>query len=134
MIRKVHERSNSLEHAIRESHRRARRDMKKDYIPELSEVRMVRRAPERPFALSEEDTDYVERCLRDVEAAFAIEAFPGVMFAQIPARALMRQFIDWWRGLEPEDEKQREAHAQLPSAIRLMDTVSSWMQERAQRR
>jgi len=109
-------------------------DVKKDYIPELSEVRMVQRAPVRPFVLSEEDASYIERCLRDVEAAFGIEAFPGAPFAQIPGRALMRQFIDWWRGLEPADTEQREAHAQLPSAIRLMDTVSTWMEESAQRR
>lgn len=108
--------------------------MKKDYIPELSEVRMVQRAPARPYVLGAEDAGYIERCLRDVEAAFAIEAFPGAPFAQIPARSIIKQFIDWWRGLEPADEKQREAHAQLPSAIRLMDTVSTWMQEQAQRR
>lgn len=108
--------------------------MKKDYIPELSEVRMVRRAPERPFDLGEDDARYIESCLRDVEAAFGIEGFPGQPFARIPARGLMQQFIDWWRTLEPQDESQRDAHGRLPSAIRLMDTISTCMEEQAQRR
>jgi hypothetical protein len=106
----------------------------KDDIPELSEVRMVRRAPERPFVLSDEDGRYIERCLRDLGAAFGIEGFPGRTFSQIPARALIGQFIDWWRGLEPRDERQCEAHARLPSPIRLMDTVSIWMEEQVQRK
>lgn len=108
--------------------------MKKDYIPELSEVRMVRRAPERPFVFSADDARYIESCLRDVEKAFAFEAFPGVAFAQIPARSLIQRFIDWWRALEPQDEAQREAHARLPSAIRLLDTVSIWMEEQVRRK
>jgi hypothetical protein len=108
--------------------------LKKDYIPELSEVRMVRRAPEHPFALSAEDARYIEGCLRDVEAAFKIEGFPGLAFAQIPARALIKRFIDWWRALEPQNDAERDAHARLPSAIRLMDTVSTWMEEQGRRK
>jgi hypothetical protein len=107
--------------------------MKRDYIPELSEVRMVRRAPDRPFALSGEDARYIESCLRDVETAFGSEAFPGVPFAKIPGRALIGLFIDWWRGLEPADERERDSHARLPGAIRLLDTVSALMEERAHR-
>ncbi|MFG1347450.1 hypothetical protein V5F59_21365 [Xanthobacter autotrophicus DSM 431] len=106
---------------------------KTDYIPELSEVRMERRAPEGPFALDGEDAAYVEACLRRVEAAFGVEAFPGVPFAQIPGRALIRRFIVWWRTLEPETPEQGEAHAQLPGAIRLLDTVSAFLEERAGR-
>jgi hypothetical protein len=78
--------------------------LKKDYIPELSEVRMVRRAPNRPFAFSEEDRRYVAEYLRAVEMAFGVEGFTGVPFGQIPARALIGRFIDWWRGLKPENE------------------------------
>jgi len=112
----------------------AERDaLKRDYIPELSEVRMVRRAPDRPFALSAADAVYIADCLRAVEASFGLEAFPGVGFAQIPARALIAQFIDWWRGLEPATEVQQEAHARLPGAIRLLDTVSALMEEQAAR-
>jgi hypothetical protein len=103
------------------------------YIPELSEIRMVRRAPERPFALSGEDAVYVEACLRDVERAFAVEAFPKTEFRLIPGRALIARFIDWWRALRPADEGQREAHARLPAAIRLLDTVSALMEERSGR-
>jgi hypothetical protein len=107
--------------------------LKKDYIPELSEVRMVRRAPQGPFELEGEDARYIAACLRNLEAAFAIQAFPGVPFTEISGRALIEHFIDWWRSLEPTDERQRESHARLPAAIRLLDTVSSMMEERAGR-
>ncbi|WP_454917516.1 hypothetical protein [Xanthobacter sediminis] len=104
-----------------------------DYIPELSEVRMVRRAPERPFPFGDDDRAYVRARLRDVEAAFGFTAFPGLAFEQIPARALISHFIEWWRTLEPRTPAQTEAHAQLPAAIRLLDTVSAWLEEQAQR-
>jgi hypothetical protein len=39
----------------------------KDYIPELSEIRMVRRAPDRPVKLSAEDAAYVEKILRQAD-------------------------------------------------------------------
>lgn len=107
--------------------------LRKDYVRELSEVRMVRRAPLRPFALTGEDARYIEATLRDVEAAFGLEAFPGVGFATIPGRVLIETLIDWWRALEPSDEAQREAHARLPGAIRLLDTFSAFMEERMQR-
>lgn len=106
----------------------------KDYIPELSEVRMVRRAPDRPLEFSAEDAAYLEHALRANEAAFGFDAFPGQPFAAIPARALLKTLIDWWRGLEPETADQREAHGLLPSAIRLVDTISAWNEERAGRR
>lgn len=104
-----------------------------DYIPELSEVRMERRAPEAPFRLEAEDRAYVEGCLRQVEAAFGCDAFPGTPFDAIPGRALIRRFIVWWRTLELADGAQVEAHALLPGAIRLLDTVSTFMEERAAR-
>lgn len=107
---------------------------KKDYIPELSEVRMVRRAPEAPLAVSAEDARYLADRLAAVNAAFGLAAFSGLAFSQIPARSLIHQFIEWWRTLEPETEAQREAHGQLPGAIRLIDTVSTWLEEQAARR
>ena len=116
-----------------ETSREERKALKRDYIPELSEVRMVRRAPERPFDFSEADSRYIEACLRGVETAFGLAAFPGLDFARIPARRLISQFIDWWRCLEPGNEAQQAAHARLPAAIRLLDTVSTLMEERSQR-
>lgn len=94
---------------------------------------MVRRAPDRPFALSEEDGRYIADCLRAVESAFGLVGFPGVAFQQIAARALIGQFIDWWRGLRPTNELQQAAHARLPGAIRLLDTVSALMEEQERR-
>lgn len=106
----------------------------KDYIPELSEVRMVRRAPETPFAFGADDRAYIAGCLRDVESAFGIAGFPGLAFDAIPARALIKRFIDWWRALEPANTAQQEAHTRLPAAIRLLDTISIWMEEKARSR
>jgi hypothetical protein len=110
-----------------------RESLKRDYIPEVSEIRMVRRAPDHPFALSEADRRYIADCLRAIEASFGLVSFPGVAFRKIPARALIALFIDWWRGLEPANEVQREAHARLPGAIRLLDTASALLEERARR-
>jgi hypothetical protein len=107
---------------------------KADYIPELSEVRMVRRAPEGPFSFNEDDRNYIGRCLADVQSAFGLKDFAGMTVDAIPARALIRQFIDWWRSLEPVDEAQQNAHGRLPAAIRLLDTVSNWMEEQALRK
>jgi len=101
----------------------------KDYIPELSEQRMVRRAPNRPIDFGP-DRDYIFACLKDVEASFGLQGFPGLTPQQIPARALIRQFIVWWRTLEPVDAVQQTAYARLPGAIRLIDTISNWWAER----
>jgi hypothetical protein len=107
---------------------------KTDYIPELSEVRMVRRAPEGPFDFGEDDRDYIGRCLADVQSAFGLRDFAGMRADTISGRVLIKAFIDWWRSLEPVNEAQQEAHGRLPAAIRLLDTVSSWMEERARRK
>ena len=100
----------------------------KDYIPELSEQRMVQRAPNRPIDFGP-DRDYILSSLEAVEASFGLQGFPGLAPEQIPARALIRQFIRWWRTLEPADAAQQAAHARLPGAIRLIDTISTWWAE-----
>jgi hypothetical protein len=105
----------------------------KDYIPELGEIRMVRSAPDHPVRICAEDAAYVENILRRAEKAFGLDAFPRRGFAQIPARPLIKTLIDWWRGLEPANPAQSEAHAALPSAIRLLDTFSAWLEEQARR-
>lgn len=102
----------------------------KPYIPELSEQRMVNRAPDRPIDFGA-DSDYILACLALVESTFALRAFPGLAPHWIPARALLRQFIVWWRTLEPATPEQREAHGRLPGAIRLIDTISSCLAERS---
>jgi hypothetical protein len=87
----------------------------KDYIPELSEQRMVNRAPEWPVNFGA-DSDYIFSCLREVEQSFALDAFPNLTVAQIPARALIKQLIIWWRTLEPANDAQRRAFGRLPAA------------------
>lgn len=105
-------------------------DSTKSYIPELSEQRMVSRAPNRPVDFGE-DGEYIFSCLRDVERSFGLDAFPGLAPARIPARALIKQLIVWWRTLEPANEAQRQAYGRVPGTIRLIDTISSWLAERA---
>ena len=93
----------------------------KPYIPELSEQRMVRRAPNQPIDFGP-DGGYIFSCLQDVEASFGLEGFPGLAPEQIPARALIRQFIVWWRTLEPADAGQQVAHPdRLRQAARHLD-------------
>lgn len=106
----------------------------KDYIPELSEIRMVQRAPEGPLPFSEEDRRYIFSCLVDVEASFGLCGFPGIAPEAIASRALIKQLIEWWRTLEPMTDAQSDAYGRLPGAIRLIDTVSTWVEEQAARR
>lgn len=106
----------------------------KDYIPELSEIRMVQRAPEGPLPFADADRSYVFSCLADVESSFGLCGFPGIAPEAIASRALIRQLIEWWRTLEPVTESQCDAYGRLPGAIRLIDTVSIWVEEQAARR
>jgi hypothetical protein len=101
----------------------------KTYIPELSEQRMIRRAPNLPIDFGP-DRDYIFSCLKDVEQSFVLQGFPGLAPEQIPARALIRQLIVWWRTLEPANAAQQAAYARLPGTIRLIDTISTWWAER----
>lgn len=106
----------------------------KDYIPELSEIRMVQRAPDGPLPFSDSDRTYILSCLADVEASFGLSGFPGTVPESIGSRALIKQLIEWWRTLEPLTEAQKDAYGRLPGAIRLIDTVSIWVEEQAARR
>ena len=106
----------------------------KDYIPELSEIRMVQRAPDGPLPFSDEDRHYIFSCLADVEASFGLCGFPGIAPEAIASRALIKQLIEWWRTLEPATEAQADAYGRLPGAIRLIDTISTWVEEQAARR
>ena len=101
----------------------------KTYIPELSEQRMVKRAPNRPIDFGT-DRDYIFSCLQDIEHNFELQGFPGLAPEQIPARVLIKQLIVWWRTLEPANANQQTAYARLPGTIRLIDTISSWWVER----
>jgi len=102
----------------------------KDYIPELSEQRMIRRAPNRPIDFGA-DREYIFSCLNDIEHSFGLKGFPCTTPEQIPARALIKRFIVWWRTLEPANANQQTAYARLPGTIRLIDTISAWWAEHA---
>lgn len=104
----------------------------KDYIPELSEVRMIKRAPDRPIDFGS-DHDYIFSTLTAVEESFGLEGFPDLPAEKIPARALIKQLIVWWRTLEPANGAQREAYGRIPGTIRLIDTFCTWLEERKSR-
>lgn len=106
----------------------------KAYIPELSELRMVNRAPDGPLPFSAEDRAYILTCFEDVEKSFALAAFPRTPTAELTAKALIRQLILYWRTLEPKTGPQHEAYGRMPGAIRLIDTVATWVEERQARK
>jgi hypothetical protein len=109
-------------------------DLMKDYIPELSEIRMVQRAPDGPLPFSKSDLAYIADILADMEKTFGLRSFSNVTPGEWSARALIRQLIEWWRTLDPATEDQRDAYNRLPGSIRLIDTVSTWVEEQASRR
>lgn len=106
----------------------------KDYIPELSELRMVNRAPDGPLPFGSEDRTYILSCFDDVETSFGLRAFPGTATSDLTAKALIRQLILYWRTLEPRTEAQKDSYGRMPGAIRLIDTVATWVEEQEMRR
>ncbi|MFA6095003.1 MAG: hypothetical protein WC757_03925 [Candidatus Paceibacterota bacterium] len=97
-------------------------------MPELSEFRMIARAPDQPVDFGA-DREYILCCLQEVERSFKLNAFPGIAPEQVSARALIKQLITWWRTLEPTDPDQQDAFGRMPGAIRLIDTYSLWLGE-----
>jgi hypothetical protein len=106
----------------------------KPYIPELSELRMVRRAPDGPLPFSPEDKAYILSCVRDVESCFGVAGKTANRQEELSARALVSQLIEWWRTLEPATDAERDAYGRMPGAIRLIDTVATWVEERQARK
>jgi hypothetical protein len=106
----------------------------KDYIPELSEIRMVQRAPDGPLPFSQSDLAYIAETLAELERAFGLKSLPHLAPRNGSARALIGQLIEWWRTLDPASEAERDAYNRLPGSIRLIDTVSTWVEEQAARR
>jgi hypothetical protein len=94
-----------------------------DVVFDLAEQRLIRRAPEHPLPLGEDDQRYVRTCLADIEAAFAVEALPQLPLASLPGKLLMRRLIELRRTLRPGTEDQRSTHGRLSNAILLLDTA-----------
>jgi hypothetical protein len=102
----------------------------KDYIPELSELRMVNRAPDGPLPSGPGDRAYILSCFDDVEKSFGLRAFPEIATVDLSAKALIRQLIHYWRTLEPKSDAQQDAYGRMPGAIRLIDTIATFLEER----
>ncbi len=105
-----------------------------DYMPELSEIRMVQRAPDGPLPFSKSDRDYISEILADMQKSFGLTTFSETAPEKLSSRVLIKQLIEWWRTLDPATEPQRHAYNRLPGSIRLIDTVSTWVEEQAARR
>ena len=99
-----------------------------EYMPELSELRMINRAPDYPVDFGT-DREYIFCCLHEVERSFGLNPFPGIAHEHLSARTLITQLIVWWRALKPADPCQQDAFGRMPGAIRLIDTFSLWLDE-----
>lgn len=94
-----------------------------DTITNLAGERLVRRAPDHPLALSEEDQRYLLDGLAEVARVFGVAAVPEVPLDILPGRALMRRMVELRMSLRARDPEQREALGRLTSAILLVDTA-----------
>ena len=99
-----------------------------DYMPELSELRMIARAPDQTVDFGT-DREYIHCCLQEVERSFGLDAFPGIAPQQVSTHALIKQLITWWRTLKPTDLDQQNSFGRMPGVIRLIDTYSLWVGE-----
>lgn len=100
-------------------------------IIDLSEERLIRRAPHYPLPLGSEDQDYIVASLKGIETSFGVAVCPAVSVSVLPGRALMRLFLDLRRTLRPRDADQRAVHGRLTSAILLLDTARAMADEQA---
>jgi len=94
-----------------------------DAITDLAAERLIRRAPDHPLALAEDDQRYLLGCLEEVGRVFGIATLPDLPLDALPGRALMRRLVDLRRTLRAADPEQRSALGRLAGAIQLVDTA-----------
>ncbi|MGQ9365797.1 hypothetical protein [Azospirillum sp. ST 5-10] len=99
-------------------------------VVDLSEERLIRRAPQHPLPLGPGDRDYVLACLDAVGKSFGVAAVPAAPLDTVPGRSLMRLLVDLRRTLRPGDAEQRAAHGRLTGAIHLLDTARALAEDR----
>ena len=92
-------------------------------VANFAAERLIRRAPDHPLALGDDDQDYLLACLREIERVFAIDAVFGAPLAVLPGRTMMRHLVTLHQTLRPQDAEQRTALGRLAGAILLLDTA-----------
>lgn len=99
-------------------------------IISLADQRLIRRMPQTPLALCEDDLAYVGRCLDDIAESFGTAVRPAVPLEMLPGRSLMRLLVSLRRDLRPANAEQRAARGALASAILRLDTAAALAEER----
>lgn len=96
--------------------------------------RLIRRTPDYPLPLAEEDFAYIETCLAAVDRVFPPERrgrrLVDLPVRLLPARALARRLTTLRRELRPATAEQRLAHGMLWGALGLLNTARAMAAER----
>lgn len=100
----------------------------------FADERLIRRTPDYPLPLADEDFAYIETCLAAVDRVFpAIRRGLGVADLPVrllPARTLARRLTSLRRDLRPATAEQRLAHGMLWGALGLLNTARALQAER----
>ena len=96
----------------------------KEAVSNLSEARMIRRAPNGPLPFSEGDRAYIAETLEGMERAFGLAPFKNVPPRNWSGRKLLAQLLDWWHSIVPTTDAERAAYARLLGTIRLVDMTA----------
>lgn len=103
-------------------------------IVSFADERLIRRTPDYPLPLAEEDFAYIETCLAAVDRVFPPKR-RGLSLADLPvrllpARTLARRLTCLRRELRPATAEQRLAHGMLWGALGLLNTARAMAAER----
>jgi hypothetical protein len=90
---------------------------------DISEQRLIRRAPLHPLPLGQDDRDYITATLSGIEREFGVKAGLALPPETLPGRTLMRMLLELRRSLKPATDEQRSAHGRLSSAVLLLDVA-----------
>jgi hypothetical protein len=94
-----------------------------EVITSLAAERLIRRAPDHPLRLGDEDQAYLLACLGEIERGFGITAVPDLPLTVLPGRTLMRRLVVLRQTLRPQNAEQRATLGRLAGAILLLDTA-----------
>lgn len=103
-------------------------------VVNFADERLIRRTPDYPLPLAEEDFAYIETCLAAVDRVFPPRrrglGLADLPIRLLPARALARRLTMLRRELRPATAEQRLAHGMLWGALGLLNTARAMAAER----
>jgi hypothetical protein len=91
----------------------------------IAEQRLIKRAPDHPLPLGQDDVNYISATFKGIEQIFGVKAQPDLPLKHLPGSVLMRKLMELRRSLRPATPEEREAHGKLSSAILLLDIACS---------